>query len=306
MGGRRRRLAVIATASLVIVLDASGCSAAARARSTVKTANKSAAAKTTRTKSTPAKTSTPNTTQPATTTFAGTAAPTTTAQATPQSCRPIRIMPLGDSLTGFPDAYRGPLYRRLTSERLNVDFVGSVVWPPTGGGDPDSEGHGGFSIGPDASVDFQGKPSNLADNIDRWIPDAKPDIILLSIGANDIAAGGAKIAQAPAKLDMLVSRLSALAPSAVVVVGDIPPSIYNPTGGTSFKPLSDVAQRVGQASSTDRILYAPTLRRLLDTGFDPKSDTEDGEHFTAAGGVKYGDAWYPSVIEALTLLGPTC
>ena len=71
-------------------------------------------------------------------------------------------MPLGDSITAWPDSYRGPLYRWLISTGRNVDFVGSQSWGPTGGGDADHQAHGGYTIGPDANLDWQGNPGNLA------------------------------------------------------------------------------------------------------------------------------------------------
>jgi hypothetical protein len=93
--------------------------------------------------------------------------PTSVAPAGSGGCDPIRVMPLGDSLTAFPDSYRGPLFRSLKTSGWNVDFVGSSNWPPTGGGDPDGEGHGGYRIGPDDYKDFEGKPANLAGETSR-------------------------------------------------------------------------------------------------------------------------------------------
>src|SRR5713101_7644123 len=60
---------------------------------------------------------------------------------------PIRILPLGDSITyGYdvPGGYRLPLYQVLTNAGYNVDFTGTQ----TGNGaadlpDPDHEGHPG-------------------------------------------------------------------------------------------------------------------------------------------------------------------
>src|SRR4051794_32872398 len=55
---------------------------------------------------------------------------TTPTMMTTETARPLRIMPLGDSITwggGAPghDSYRTDLYNRLATAGLDVDFVGS-------------------------------------------------------------------------------------------------------------------------------------------------------------------------------------
>jgi len=93
---------------------------------------------------------------------------------------PIRIMPLGDSITvGIGDTtnggYRGPLYQALTAAGHSVDFVGSQV----GGAitDPHHEGHSGW------------RADEIRNNISAWLGAAAPDIVLLHIGTNDITQG---------------------------------------------------------------------------------------------------------------------
>src|SRR5512138_851793 len=57
---------------------------------------------------------------------------------------PVRIMPLGDSITGSPGCWRALLWNRLQSAGFtNVDMVGTL--PAQGCGIPydgDNEGHG--------------------------------------------------------------------------------------------------------------------------------------------------------------------
>jgi lysophospholipase L1-like esterase len=237
---------------------------------------------------------------------------TTTAPAIPDTfeprsdCRKVRLMPLGDSLTAFPESYRGPLFRNLDSYGLKVDFVGSVSWAPTGEGDADGEGHGGFTIGPDDRVDFEGKKANLADNLAQWVPAANPDVILLTIGTNDIAGGGKWNTEAPGKLAALVRQIRELAPEAVLVVGDVPPSIYDPAGTTSTAEVNAEAKRLGSAAPADKIIYAMTSKRLLDLGFVPETDTTDGVHFKVNGGELFAKAWEPSLREAFRMIPKLC
>lgn len=209
-----------------------------------------------------------------------------------------RVMPLGDSLTAFAESYRGPLYRTLKSEGLKVDFVGSGQWEPIGGGDPDAEGHGGFRIGPDDGVDYQGKPANLDAYIVDWLKSGKPNVILLAIGTNDLAAGGAIAASAPGKLQNLVSKIRQLAPDAYLVVGDIPPNTNATSVNPQVKAVGDVIKKVADGSDP-KVLFGDTARRLLDSGFTSALHTSDGTHFTVDGGVLFAKAWYPKARAAI-------
>ncbi|MGH8503817.1 MAG: GDSL-type esterase/lipase family protein [Gammaproteobacteria bacterium] len=98
------------------------------------------------------------------------------------------IMPLGDSITvgtfksNTPPepqkvGYRRKLFSDLTAEDFEVDFVGSLsngqtASPPIG--DPQHEGHGGFTA------------AQIAANIRTWLMLNPPDIVLLHIGTNNI------------------------------------------------------------------------------------------------------------------------
>ncbi len=225
--------------------------------------------------------------------------PSTTAPKAPKETCAAKIMPLGDSLTGFAESYRGPLYRSLKSLEYDVDFVGSLKWPPAGGGDSDSEGHGGFRIGPDDGLDTEGNPSNLSQNIEAWLSLSKPDIILLAIGTNDLAQGGRTAEEAPGKLQALVSKIETLRPNAIVVVGDVVPNIYNTKANAVTQAVNKMAQQLGSVSPTDNVVYAPNYSSLTRLGFDPATDTNDGTHFTVAAGELYAKAWLPVVRSVL-------
>ena len=106
---------------------------------------------------------------------------------------PIKIMPLGDSITWGtnPDdstspGYRDSLYIKLIATEYNIDFVGSLSGY---GSDPNNEGHPGWFAGP-PSPDLYGG-HNIADSIYYFLNSHIPDIILLHIGTNDIGETGA-------------------------------------------------------------------------------------------------------------------
>lgn len=106
----------------------------------------------------------------------------------------VRIMPLGDSITagttdganklpppGQQVSYRRELYNVLVATangRYNIDFVGSLSEGSFANpriGDPDHEGHGGFTS------------ADIANDITGWLNTDPPDIILLHIGTNDLS-----------------------------------------------------------------------------------------------------------------------
>ncbi|MFI6074502.1 SGNH/GDSL hydrolase family protein [Actinoplanes sp. NPDC051343] len=124
---------------------------------------------------------------------------------------PIRIMPLGDSITygvgpAVANGYRTDLYDRLTRAGLNVDFVGGVQ--SGDGADPDNEGHPGWTI------------EQISAEVDTWMADARPDVILLHAGTNDMRAS-ATVPTAPAALSALLDRIEADAPQAEVFVAEV-------------------------------------------------------------------------------------
>jgi lysophospholipase L1-like esterase len=197
-----------------------------------------------------------------------------------------RIMMLGDSLT-LQGEGRQPLYDRLTAEGYDFVFVGSQ------GEDPlRHEGHGGFTIGPD-----QSKPGSLFDNVDRWVPAARPDIVFLLVGNNDFNGKvGVDPAGAPERLTALVEKIAGLAPDAVIIVST----------GLKIAPVKDYAGALNRRipgiveglkkkglkvhladlnAEVDLVAGAPPFN-------GPDSDYKDGTHFNAAGGKKVADVRY--------------
>jgi lysophospholipase L1-like esterase len=137
-----------------------------------------------------------------------TAAPVSADEALPQ---PIRIMPLGDSITvgvgsSTRSGYRPDLAERLAAAGLQADFVGSQQSGT--GPDVDNEGHVGWNI------------EQIAANVDNWLATYEPDVILLHIGTNDTRSAGAAVT-APGKLSDLIDQIKADRPAAEIFVAKI-------------------------------------------------------------------------------------
>src|SRR5262249_13855023 len=112
--------------------------------------------------------------------------------------RPIRVMPLGDSITygvgsSSGSSYRADLWRRLVTQAgYNIDFVGSQRSGSLP--DTDNEGHSGWRI------------DQIAASVDGWLSTYQPDVVLLHIGTNDMNQNY-QVDTAPQRLGALIDRI---------------------------------------------------------------------------------------------------
>ncbi|MEH1014527.1 cellulose binding domain-containing protein [Micromonospora sp. CPCC 206060] len=208
---------------------------------------------------------------------------------------PVRIMPLGDSITGSPGCWRSLLWNRLQSTgHTSIDFVGTLG--PQGCGQPydgDNEGHGGYLVTNVAS-------QNL---LPGWLSATQPDIVLMHFGTNDVWSNipPATILTAYSKL---VDQMRASNPAMKILVAKIIP----------MAPAScaECGQRTVALNSTiDGWAAGKTTAQspivVVDqwTGFSTATDTYDGVHPNAAGDQKMSDRWYPPLTAALDGVTPT-
>jgi lysophospholipase L1-like esterase len=143
---------------------------------------------------------------------------------------PVRILPLGDSITrGFGSVdsggYRRPLYHRLVNAGWEVDFVGSLAhgsFP-----DPWHEGHDGAYIR--VIRDQWAVPSQQAYD---------PHITLLMAGTNDVwtGTGPNAPANAPANLSSLIGTIFQANPDTKLYVASIP-QIWDGHQGVEYQSV---------------------------------------------------------------------
>lgn len=198
---------------------------------------------------------------------------------------PVRILPLGDSLTAQGEA-RQALYDQLSTEGYDFVFVGSQ------GADPlRHEGHGGYTIGPDES-----QPGNLSDNVSSWIPAARPDIILLLVGNNDYnGKAGVDPAGAPARLTALLDKIHHLAPNATIIVASVLKIAFvDDYAGALNREIPAIVHQ--QQEAGHKVIFADLHGEVdLIKGSPPfdglDSDYVDGTHLNARGGKKLASGW---------------
>lgn len=126
--------------------------------------------------------------------------------------RPVRVMPLGASITygyGSSDGngYRGVLQDLLTRQGgMRVDFVGSRRSGTLA--DPEHEGHPGWRI------------DQIAARAEGWAATYRPDIVVVHLGTNDMIQDH-RTATAPERLVALADRLVATGPGRTVYVSSL-------------------------------------------------------------------------------------
>ncbi len=201
--------------------------------------------------------------------------------------QPIRIMPLGDSITfgsSVPGGYRNRLYQLLTTAGYNIDFVGLQ----TGNGvatlpDSDHQGIGGWRI------------DQVDSDVSKWFGVvANPDVILLHIGTNDFGQNF-DTPNAINRFDALITKLATLLPNAHLIVTNLMlrGEPQNTTIQAQFNPY--VQARVDAQAAMGRHVTFLDMRAAV-----PLSDMPDQLHPGQAGYDKMANAWFPAIQDVLT------
>ncbi|MGW0497617.1 GDSL-type esterase/lipase family protein [Streptomyces sp. NPDC003007] len=209
--------------------------------------------------------------------------------ATANAADPVRVMPLGDSITGSPGCWRAVLWNLLVSSGYkDIDFVGTL--PPQGCGqahDGDNEGHGGELVTNVADQDLL--PGRLAST--------RPDIVVMHFGTNDVWSGISPD-RILAAYTRLVAQMRASDPDTRILVAQLIP--MNPSScGACAQRVVDFNARIpgwARATGTDR---SPVTVVDQWTGFSTATDTYDGVHPNASGDNKIAARWFPALAAVL-------
>ncbi|MCZ7439289.1 cellulose binding domain-containing protein [Micromonospora sp. WMMC241] len=208
---------------------------------------------------------------------------------------PVRVMPLGDSITGSPGCWRAVLWNRLQSTGYtDVDFVGTLG--PQGCGvtyDGDNEGHGGYLA------------TNIANQnlLPGWLAATHPDVVLMHLGTNDVWSNIAP-ATILAAYSKLVDQMRAANPATTVLVAKIIPMNPSSCPECGQRTIALNAAVDGWAAGKTTAA-SPVVVVDQWTGFNTATDTYDGVHPNAAGDQKMSDRWYPALTAALHRTTPT-
>jgi hypothetical protein len=226
------------------------------------------------------------------------------ASATPAGAalqNPVRILPLGDSITkgiGHPTVggYRDRLENELVNHGKSFDFIGEYTDGPASLADKHHEGIGGKKIGEMTAMFNLVKAQN-------------PDIVLLIAGTNDMGDGWET---AHTRLQTLINTILGHASVDYVVVGTIPPRIdarpYHTSGCPNEAFLDPRHQSYnnqikGMASARVKVVDMYPLIKKYNDGNGP-GDMADCRHPDQSGYEKMGTAWYNSALAGILTTNP--
>ncbi|MBT2469275.1 ricin-type beta-trefoil lectin domain protein [Streptomyces sp. ISL-66] len=206
----------------------------------------------------------------------------TAAGATPAvaaSTTPVRVMPLGDSITwgvgsSTGNGYRGPLWDKLAADGHPVDFVGTLRGGPMS--DPDNEGHSGYRI------------DQIAALADAPLTRYRPNVVTLEIGTNDLN-GSYQPSTAAARLKSLVHQITAAVPDATVLVA----SLVVSTSGSEEQYRAAYNQAIPQIVSEAQA--AGKHVAYVDMSSLTTADLADALHPNDAGYRKMADAFHRGI-----------
>jgi acyl-CoA thioesterase I len=196
----------------------------------------------------------------------------------------LRVMPLGASSTvgnGSPETagYRGPVQALLARDGITVDMVGSQRGGPSSVPDRDYEGVSGLSL------------EGMMPRVAGWVRRARPDVILLHMGTNDLLQG-ASAEEVARRLESVLSEIVAVSDAHVIVAGVWAPLPDEPREREEFNRLS-------AAVVTDFRQRGHSMR-YLDVSEPLESDElADGLHPNATGYRLIAAMWERQVLDVL-------
>lgn len=200
---------------------------------------------------------------------------------------PIRIMPLGDSITDgssfdSPDGsggYRLLLRNLLTTAGYNVDYIGTqTINSGLLGTDGQHEGHSGWRI------------DQLDTPMAGWLNAMEsPDVVLMHIGTNDFGQNFST-ATAIDRLDGLILKIATLRPYCHIIVTNLMErgEPANTNIQTLFNPY--VQARVNAHAAAGRRVTFLDMRAAV-----PLADMPDALHPNQTGYDKMANAWLPAI-----------
>lgn len=215
---------------------------------------------------------------------------------------PIRIMPLGDSITqgvgsssneSHQISYRKYLWDRLNNSGYSINFVGSQTQ--------------GYAVSPSFDYNHEGyawwTTQNIANNIYGFLVNNPCDIILLHIGSNDVSPNQSN-SSSVAGLNNILNYIDYYErdynhPIRVVLTTIIQRTTYHQTLRDYNRNLINLAN--ARIANGDKIT-------LIDMEYGAgltNNDYADGAHPDNSGYYKMSTAWYNALRNILPAPSPT-
>lgn len=218
-----------------------------------------------------------------------------TACSSAATAAPMRIMPLGDSITGSPGCWRALLWQKLQQTGYtNIDMVGTLG--PQGCSVPydgDNEGHGGALV------------TTVADQnqLVGWLSATNPNIVMMHFGTNDIWSNRST-SQILTAYSKLVDQMRANNPAMKILVAKIIPVAPSSCAECPQRTI-DLNAAIPAWAASKTTAASPITVVDQWTGWNAAADTSDGVHPNDSGIVKMSDKWYAPLAAAIDGTTPT-
>jgi lysophospholipase L1-like esterase len=202
----------------------------------------------------------------------------------------VKLMPIGDSITGF---YRNVLWSKIRAAGFeSVDFVGSSPYKYHQRTDPDNDhnGYGGYAarnLLKPAGAGVPSAPYYLGDARDLpvWMEGHAPDLVLLHLGTNDYINVNEVLVSFTKILGATRQRNKAVK----FFVAQIIPAV----GRQAWNVELNAAIASWAAASTTTA--SPVVVVDQYTGFDAATMTTDGTHPNEVGAQQMANRWLAAI-----------
>lgn len=195
---------------------------------------------------------------------------------------PVRVMPLGDSITAGSNSsgsvlygtYRTELFSMLSLSGYNVDFVGSATDRHPGSLDLNHEGWPGYTTW------------QIRNNLPGYLSMNTPELILLHIGTNGVTTAIDGFRSLLDRRALLGSRIPA------VVARIVDEQVINPDTNT-YNALLETEVN-GRISAGER-LFLTSMTGIL----APSTDYYNNLHPNSQGAEKMATVWFDQLVKIL-------
>lgn len=208
-----------------------------------------------------------------------------------QADTPTRIMVVGDSISqGHSGDYtwRYRLWQHLAASNISVDFVGpkDTVFDDN---DPNSHAYLDPNFDRDHDATW-GKPIIYAkDTIASEVTMYMPDVLLILLGANDLAWWGLTGEQTANELSLLTNNACSAKSDLKIILSKVTPHFG--TNEDYIARLADYNSRIASVAAAATVCTSPVVVADPVTGFDAANDTYDGTHPRPSGEYKIAAAF---------------
>jgi len=220
----------------------------------------------------------------------------------PVSAAPVKILPLGDSITdgaGYNNphsSYRDELYDLLTNAGYSFEYVGTH-----------SSSYGQITLKHD------GKPSIRADQILNGGLGEAPlttklnqysiDIVLLHAGTNDIIQVNASSindnshAITKSEIEDIITTLQAKNPQVTILVAKVIPIYQNPDWSLGLNTLLTDSWANAVSSNTSKVIIVDQHSNMSANDYADGNSGQIGVHPNQSGETKMANKWFDSLKE---------